>query len=90
MTNFFSNSPLNIHDQPERHQTVEKLCRGVVLDIGCGTGSLSEYYKGEYIGFDISKVAIEKAKEGRRKDAKFFMLRIIIKLLRAILFKPIQ
>ncbi len=71
--NFFSNSPLNIHDQPERHQTVEKLCRGVVLDIGCGTGSLSEYYKGEYIGFDISKVAIEKAKEGRRKDANFYV-----------------
>jgi len=69
---FFKESPLDIHNQPERHDKIASLCKGSVIDIGCGTGSLTEYYKGEYIGYDISSVAITKAREHRRKDARFF------------------
>jgi len=68
---FFEKSPLNIHDQPERHSFIASLCRGHVCDLGCGTGSLSDYYKGKYSGFDVSAVAIKKAEENRRGDAQF-------------------
>ena len=72
---FFKKYPVNQHDILPSHQTrftiISSLCRGNVLDIGCGTGSLSDYYSGNYTGLDISKIAIEKAKEVRRKDAKF-------------------
>ena len=71
---FFNENPLDVHDQVERHEKIASLCRGKVLDIGCGTGSLSRYYKGEYKGYDISSVAIEKAKTHRRKDAFFGVL----------------
>jgi len=68
---FFSENPVNIHDQPERHSTIAALCGARVLDIGCGTGTLSEYYFGNYHGVDVSSVAIKKAREARRHDARF-------------------
>ena len=73
---FFSENPLDIHNQVERHEKTASLCRGNTIDIGCGTGSLTEYYKGEYHGYDISSVAIEKAREHRRKNASFDVLDI--------------
>lgn len=63
--------PVDIHDQTTRHMKIASLCRGKVLDIGCGTGTLSDYFLGEYVGFDISREAVKKAKEIRRKDAQF-------------------
>jgi len=74
---FYKKYPVNQHDQIGEHHarfaSVASLCRGKVLDVGCGTGSLSDYYFGDYVGFDISKVAIEKAKSIRRKDAQFYV-----------------
>jgi len=69
---FFKENPVNVHDQVERHDKVASLIKGQVIDIGCGTGTLAEYYKGDYTGYDISEVAIKKAREHRRKDARFF------------------
>lgn len=71
---FFRKYDLNIHDDPVRFSKISSLCKGSVLDVACGTGSLSEYYKGEYTGMDISDVAIEKAKQSRRKDAHFCVM----------------
>lgn len=68
---FFAENPLDIHNQVERHETIASLCRGTVFDIGCGTGSLTEYFKGDYVGFDISKIAVEKARKHRRGSASF-------------------
>jgi len=69
---FFEEHPVGVHDQPERHNKIASLCKGKVIDIGCGTGSLTDYFKGDYTGYDISSVAVKKAKEHRRKDARFF------------------
>lgn len=69
---FFRQNPVSVHDQPERHALVASLCSGHVLDIGCGTGSLADYYQGEYTGYDVSEVAIKKAREHRRRDAHFY------------------
>lgn len=68
---FFREQPLNIHDQPERHLKIAELCLGKVIDIGCGTGSLTDYFKGEYEGYDVSSVAINKAQQNRRKNTIF-------------------
>ncbi|MFA7662619.1 MAG: methyltransferase domain-containing protein [Patescibacteria group bacterium] len=68
---FFSKYPVNVHDNPARFLAVSKMLYGKVLDIACGTGTLADYYLGDYVGVDISSVAIEKAKEVRRKDARF-------------------
>lgn len=74
---FYKKYPVNQHDQVGEHYarfaSVASLCKGEVLDIGCGTGSLADYYFGGYTGLDISTVAIEKAREIRRKDADFFV-----------------
>jgi len=75
---FFEENPVGIHDQPERHSTVAALCTGHVVDIGCGTGSLCSYYKGEYTGYDVSSVAISKAVEHRRADAHFSVADFVI------------
>lgn len=71
---FFKNNPVNVHDDFDRHTKIASLCKGKVCDIGCGTGSLTDYFKGDYFGFDISSVAVEKARSVRRKDAKFDVL----------------
>jgi SAM-dependent methyltransferase len=70
--NFFTNYPVSIHDNPARFRAVADLLFGNVLDVACGTGTLSKYYPGNYTGVDISDIAILKAKRERRKDAKFF------------------
>lgn len=69
---FFKKNPLGIHNQPERHDKIASLCKGHVIDIGCGTGTLTDYYQGDYCGYDISGEAIKKAREHRRKNACFF------------------
>lgn len=68
---FYKKYPVDQHDFPERHLKVASLIKGKVLDIGCGTSSLSDYFQGDYTGLDISAEAIKKAKEIRRKDAIF-------------------
>ena len=68
---FFTKYPVNVHDYPDRFNSVAKLLSGKVLDVACGTGTLAEYYAGNYVGVDISDVAINKAKASRRRDARF-------------------
>ena len=69
---FFTNYPLEIHDSVPRFLAVASLLKGKVLDVACGTGTLSKYFSGDYCGVDISDVAIAKAKKRRRQDARFY------------------
>lgn len=69
---FYKKHGTGIHTDPVRFRETAKLCKGRVLDIGCGTGDLADYYKGEYVGLDVSDVAIKLARTSRRKDADFF------------------
>lgn len=71
--NFYKKYGPNVHSDPVRFSTIAKLCQGSVLDVACGTGDLADYYKGEYLGTDISNTAIEYAKKIRRKDADFLV-----------------
>lgn len=68
---FFTKHNVSVHDDPSRFMAVSALLTGRVLDVACGTGSLADYYSGEYMGIDWSRVAIGKAREIRRKDAEF-------------------
>lgn len=68
---FFEKYPADVHNDPERFGAVVGLLSGRVLDVGCGTGTLADYYSGDYTGVDISSVAIKKAREVRRKGADF-------------------
>ena len=68
---FFTKYPVNVHDDPVRFIKIASLCRGAVGDFGCGTGTLADYYKGPYRGYDISDVAVGSAKNSRRETAKF-------------------
>ena len=68
---FYKTQAVNMNSDPTRFARIASLCRGKVLDIGCCFGILSDYYFGDYIGLDFSKEALKKAKEVRRKDAKF-------------------
>ncbi len=70
---FYKKHGVGIHADPVRFSETAKLCRGRTLDIACGTGDLADYYKGEYVGVDISDVAVKLAKESRRKDAEFLV-----------------
>lgn len=70
---FFKKYGPDVHFDPVRFAEIAKLCKGRVLDIGCGTGTLADFYKGEYEGFDISDIAIKMAKKIRRKGAFFFV-----------------
>lgn len=72
--NFFAKNPVNVHDNAARFLCVSNLLYGKVLDVACGTGTLADYYVGDYVGIDFSSVAIEKAKKIRRKNAFFFDL----------------
>jgi len=69
--NFYSNYPVDVHNNPDRFNSVSALLRGKVLDVACGTGTLSCYFAGEYFGVDISSVAINKAILTRRSSAVF-------------------
>jgi len=68
---FFNHYGPRVHHAPIRSNETAKLCKGRVLDIGCGTGALSDFYKLQYTGVDISDVAIKMAKNIRREDANF-------------------
>jgi len=69
--NFFLSHGSDIHNDPVRFAEIAKLCKGRVLDVACGTGTLSDYYNNVYFGVDISDVAIKHAKSIRRKTANF-------------------
>lgn len=69
--NFFEQGGVNIHTDPVRFSKIAELCKGSVLDVGCGTGDLASFFMGEYTGFDISPVAIGMARDARRTDANF-------------------
>lgn len=77
---FFTKYPADVHNDFNRFTFVSNLIKGKVLDIGCGTGTLSEYYFNDYVGVDFCDVAISKAKELRRKDAVFYVSDITEKL----------
>ena len=70
---FFEKFGPDVHFDPVRFTEIAKLCKGDILDVGCGTGTLADFYKGNYFGCDISKVAIKMAKEIRNKEAHFFV-----------------
>jgi len=70
---FYRQHGSNIHTDPERFQTIADICLGSVLDIGCGTGDLADYYDGPYVGIDQSEVAIEMAKQVSRKNTTFIV-----------------
>jgi len=69
---FYKKHGGGINDDPVRFSKIASLCRGNVLDVGCGTGALSGYYDEPYTGIDISHVAIEIAKKHRKQTANFF------------------
>ena len=68
---FFRKFGAKVHDDPVRFLKIASLCKGDVLDLGCGTGCLADFYDGKYVGVDISDVAIKFAKETRRATATF-------------------
>ncbi len=68
---FFKKYGPRVHDDPIRFAELAALCQGTVGDFGCGTGALADFYKGKYLGYDISTVAIEAAKSIRREGAEF-------------------
>lgn len=70
---FFEHYPINIHNNPDRFKSVSSLLVGKVLDVACGTGTLAEYYNGDYTGIDISDVAVNKAKASRRRGVRFLV-----------------
>ena len=64
----------NMHSDPARFLALAGLCKGRVLDIGCGTGDLADFYKEGYVGIDISSVGIEMAKQQTRLNSEFLVL----------------
>jgi len=70
---FFKKHGKEIHADPTRFIAISKLCKGNVLDVGCGTGDLADFYKGNYTGIDVSDVAIEMAKASERKMVNFIV-----------------
>lgn len=68
---FFRKYGAGVHTDPERFMITSNLCKGRVLDIGCGTGDLADFYSGEYTGIDVSDVAIKMAKEKERERTDF-------------------
>lgn len=71
---FYQKHGASVHNNPERFLTTSKLCKGDVLDIACGAGDLADFYKGEYLGIDISDVAITMAQQPSRPNAKFLVV----------------
>jgi len=70
---FYKEHGAGIHSDAVRFRETAKLCEGRVLDIACGTGDLADFYKGEYLGVDISDIAVKLARESRRKGASFMV-----------------
>lgn len=75
---FFTKYPADVHNDPARFQSVSALLSGNVLDVACGTGTLADYYRGDYTGVDISDVAVFHAKRVRRKDAIFYVQDLLV------------
>jgi len=69
---FYQKYGVEIHNDPMRFIAIKNLCRGDVLDIGCGTGDLADYYQGNYTGIDISEVAIKMARKREIPNARFY------------------
>lgn len=69
--NFYNKNGLDVHDDSHRFSFISSLCIDNVLDIGCGTGTLSDYFFGPYRGVDFSKEAINLAIKHRRETASF-------------------
>ena len=70
---FYKKQPVNFLDHRPRHTLTASLCRGKIADIGCCMGILSDYYFGDYTGFDFSKVALDKGREIRRSNARLIL-----------------
>jgi SAM-dependent methyltransferase len=70
---FYREHGVGVHDDPLRFGAISGLCKGHVLDVACGTGTLADFYFGAYTGLDISAVAIAMARDTRRKDAEFIV-----------------
>ena len=66
---FYSEHGPGVHTDPARFVKIASLCRGSVLDVGCGTGDLADFVSGDYMGIDVSNVALNKAKLLRRPTA---------------------
>lgn len=64
----------NFKEMPKLEQKALQLCRGRVLDVGCGAGShslyLQEERKLEVVGIDTSAGAIEICRKRRISDAR--------------------
>ena len=50
---FYKKHGAGVHLDTERFIEMAKLCKGRVLDIGCGTGDLADFYSNEYVGIDV-------------------------------------
>jgi len=81
MSNNFSSKTYNdfykkfgpsVHHSPERFLAISNLCSGDVLDLACGAGDLARYYNGNYVGIDISDVAIQFARDLNIENARFY------------------
>jgi len=55
-----------------RIEAIAKLCKGHILDLGCGDGSLGMIYDGPYTGIDFSSAAIGIASRDTKKDHRYF------------------
>jgi tetratricopeptide (TPR) repeat protein len=69
---FYKKMGANVHNDPSRFKAIAELCKGSVLDIGCGAGDLASYYEDQYTGFDQSQIAIDMAENLERKNADFY------------------
>jgi SAM-dependent methyltransferase len=75
---FYKKYGKSIHFDPERFIAISNLAEGQVLDIACGTGDLADFYKGEYVGLDISDTAIDMARKTERNNARFYVSDVTI------------
>lgn len=57
----------------DRIKAIAELCKGHVLDLGCGDGSLGDIYHGLYTGLDFSVEAIEIARKDISKRHRYFV-----------------
>ncbi len=68
---FYKIHGASIHTDPERFLAIANLCKGHVLDLACGTGDLADFYKGAYVGMDISPEAIDLARDKGLENTSF-------------------
>ena len=70
---FYKIHGASIHTDPERFLAISQLCKGNVLDLACGTGDLADFYKGDYVGIDISEEAANLAEKKDIQHAIFYL-----------------